>query len=85
MPTICVTVTEDINVPEDTLIVRAPTGAITCLRLPDGTEIKPWIVYENVASEEDLTHDELMQMNVDTGLDYKITIESDLQEVAITL
>jgi hypothetical protein len=82
MPKIRVTVSEDVEVPEGTVIVRAPTGVISRLRLPDGTEIKPWTVYENVATEEEISHDDLMQMSVNTGLEYEITIEhDDLEEI----
>ena len=76
MPVIRVTVSENVEVPEGTQIVLAPTGVISRLRLPDGTEIKPWTVYENVNKEQDLSHDDLLQMNIDTGLEYEISIES---------
>lgn len=84
MPMLTVTVSEEIEVPEGSLVVLAPTGVVSAIRLPDGTEIKPWITYETGADTDmpkDLSFDELTEMDVHTGLDYTRTVEGEIEEI----
>jgi len=84
MPIIRVTVAEDVEVPEGSVVVLAPTGVVSAIRLPDGAEIKPWITYETDADTDkprDLSFEELAALGVDTGLDYSRQVEGDLEEI----
>jgi len=84
MPIVRVTVAEDVEVPEGSVVVLAPTGVVSAIRLPDGTEIKPWITYEADADTDqprDLSFEELAALGVDTGLDYSRQVEGDLEEI----
>lgn len=56
-----VTVTDSISVPEGSTIEIAPTGMTSAIKLPDGTILKPWIVYER-NEDENLTYDQLVQI-----------------------
>ena len=78
MPTIKVTVSEIVDVPEGSVVILAPTGVVSAIRLPDGTEIKPWTGYEIDGDGEnprDLSYEELSGLDVMTGLDYEREIE----------
>lgn len=84
MPILTVTVSEDIEVPEGSVVVLAPTGVVSSIRLPDGTEVKPWITYETGADTDepkDLSFDELTQLGVTSGIDYIRTVEGDIEEI----
>ena len=84
MPKIRVIVSEEMEVPEGTTIVLAPSGIVSILRLPDGTEIKPWLTYEknpDADEPQDVCEEELYEMDVRIGgadLDY----ERDVQVVS---
>ncbi len=78
MPTIKVTVSEIVDVPEGSVVVLAPTGVVSAIRLPDGTEIKPWTSYEIESDGEnsrDLSYEQLTGLDVMVGLDYERTVE----------
>ncbi|MBZ9715829.1 hypothetical protein, partial [Deinococcus multiflagellatus] len=45
--------------PPGTRAVRAPTGAVTKLQLPDGTVLSVWAAFEAGESERNLTYEEL--------------------------
>jgi hypothetical protein len=85
MPKITVTVSEEMEVPEGTRVVLAPTGIVSVLRLPDGTEIKPWLAYEknpNGDSPEDVESPELYDLGVridSHDLLYDRTVEGDVE------
>lgn len=71
MPQIKVTIEEVIDVPEGTEIVLAPTGVTAGIRLPTGQFLKPWIVMEHFAGQDDkedplgdLGHSELTEFGV---------------------
>lgn len=73
-----VTATEEISVPEGSVIVLAPTGVVSGIRLPNGQFIKPWIKWELFPDASgaqdaigDLTDDELMARDVHAGLDFE--------------
>lgn len=73
-----VTATEEITVPEGSVIVLAPTGIPSGIRLPNGEFLKPWIKWELFPDASgdndaigDLTDDELIERDVHTGLDFE--------------
>lgn len=77
MARVRVTMSEIIEIPDDAEIEYAPTGVVSGIRLADGRTLKPWITYEIEEDEEasDLSHDELIALGVDQGLDIERTIE----------
>lgn len=66
-----VTVTDTISVPEGSTIEIAPTGITSAIRLPDGTILKPWIIYER-DEEENLTDDQLIEIGCYAQLENKV-------------
>jgi len=82
VPRITLTISEEVEVPEGTQIVLAPTGVISGLRLPDGTFLKPCTSYEMYAPGEengdpqgDADTVDLTALEVHVGLDYDRQIE----------
>jgi hypothetical protein len=72
-----ITVSEMVEVPDDAEILHAPTGVVSGLRLADGRVVKPWLSYEMEEGDDasDLSHDEMLALGIDVGLDIERTIE----------
>lgn len=82
MPSITVTLTETIEVPEGTKILSSgKTGVALGFQLPDGTFLKPWPsyeVYEDLnadATIDNATTEDLQNLDVHQALDLERTID----------